>query len=95
MKFVVKLLFVLFTLSSLQVYSQERSLGSGKKHARKKSGRGGGPSNSFIDRKAKNKPSAKLGKSVKKEERHQKRAYKRQVKRSKKGAGKRGRKWSG
>ncbi|MEO6305914.1 MAG: hypothetical protein ABIP51_22395 [Bacteroidia bacterium] len=40
--------------------------------------------NPYLKKKAKNKPSARVNKGNKKEDRHQKRAYKKQLKKSKK-----------
>jgi len=86
MKFIFTLLLFLFTLSSLEGYSQEQSRRE-RKHLRKKSGKGGGPSNSFIDRKAKNKPSNKLSRQNRRDQRKINKASRKQMDRSRKKLG--------
>ena len=87
MKFIFTLLLLLFTLSSVQIYSQETSHRREKKHARKKSGKGGGPSNAFIDRKDKNKPSNKLSRQNRRDQRKINKASRKQMNHSRKKLG--------
>ena len=84
MKKVFPLLLILFLFSAQQVCAQDYLYG--RKKERKKVWRHWGKKkdayNPYLDKKKKNKPSAQIDKSVKRESKKQERRYKRQLRRS-------------
>lgn len=85
MKNIFLLLLILFSFSAQQVFAQDYLYGHKKE--RKKVWRRWGKKkdayNPYLDKKKKNKPSAQIDKSVKRESKRQERHYKRQLRRAK------------
>jgi len=83
MKFIFKLLLVLFTLTSYQTDAQD-GMGGTKKKTFRRHRKYKNSYNPYLEKKAKNKPSAQLAKSNKRDLRHKNRAIKKQKKMLKK-----------
>lgn len=77
MKFIFKLLLVIFTLTSTQSFSQD-GMGGGKKQKFHRHRKYKNSYNPYLEKKGKNKPSAKLARENKKDMRKKNKAIKKQ-----------------
>ncbi len=85
MKFIVSLLLVAFIFFSNPIYGQStKGNKKERKRIRKNWSKKNQSYNPYLDKKSKNKPSAKIAKADKKELKKQKRRAKRQMRRSRK-----------
>jgi hypothetical protein len=83
MKIILRLLLALFVLSNNPIYSQEDMFRKDRKRTSRKWKKSNQSYNPYLDKKAKNKPSAIMMRGDKKELRRQKRAAKKQMRHSK------------
>ncbi|WP_317896571.1 hypothetical protein [Aurantibacillus circumpalustris] len=84
MKFIYKVLIVLFTLTAYQTYAQDDMFKKDRKRVWRKWRSNRQSYNPYLDKKAKNKPSAKIARSSKKDDRKINRAVRKQKKKLKK-----------
>jgi hypothetical protein len=81
-KFIYRILLILFTLTSYQAAAQDDMFRKDRKRTWRRWRKNKQSYNPYLDRKAKNKPSALIAKGNRKELKRQKRNAKRQMRRS-------------
>jgi hypothetical protein len=84
MKFIYRLLIVLFVLSNTPGFSQEDMFRKDRKRTWRKWRKNKQSYNPYLEKKAKNKPSAQLAKSNRREIKRQNKVAKKQMRRSRK-----------